>query len=458
MNDTVSTPDPADAMQAGKAALGAKDYDGGREIFSKIAGNDDGSMARMFLARVEYESGNHAEARAQLDRFRTSKPNNPNGLLLDGQLRFDAGEFDAAEVSARNALARNPSMSRAEKLLSAIRGARAAAEARAHLDLIDQRCPLQSGMSPAAELMEAARAIADLPEGGEWSDDVTLAKIAYFRNARSLDAALRNYDAHLVDISCRFGYVTWPRRIQEHVRHKSVIDVGCGFGGYGMGFLIAGADSYLGLDPLMDLESTSARNKRKREWTDMGVTPRGIEDALPAIRLFQGTAEDLSFDETFDTIALHNVTEHLIQLDLVFEGLVPLMHDQSRVVYLHHNYYCWNGHHYPPVHPDQFDETDPRHRRVADWRHIEIATQLAKDYNAEFTSYLNLVRLDEIRRITEKHFAIETWQEIDSNAATLARLTPEVLERVRTSVPDITERDLRVNTVFCVARRKPALV
>jgi SAM-dependent methyltransferase len=301
-------------------------------------------------------------------------------------------------------------------------------------------------------VLEAARALQRCDPGPDWTKDPRQATIAYFHHATDLEWALRNYDAHLVDVSTRFDYVAWPKRIQQYVRGKSVLDVGCGFGGFGMGFLIAGTASYAGLDPAMELDSSRAKNKRLRKWADMGVTPRQIADALPAIRLFQSSSEDKSFDETFDTIALHNVTEHLMQLEEVLSGLTRLCKPDTDLVFHHHNYYCWNGHHLPPNQPAQLDENDPKHQAVYDWRHINALPHLPDDHY--IMTSLNRVRLDELKELTEKYFDIVRWDEILSSEQTLARLTPDVVERVRAVVPDITERELTVNAVFAVARPK----
>jgi SAM-dependent methyltransferase len=301
-------------------------------------------------------------------------------------------------------------------------------------------------------MLQAAEALQRFSPGSNWGQDRRLARLAYFRHCSDVGAALRNYDAHLIDISAEFDYIRWPQRIQQYVRGKTVLDIGCGFGGFGMGFLIAGATAYTGLDPKMELDSSRAKNKRTRRWDDMGVTPREIAAALPAIRLIQSSSEDHSVDETFDTITLHNVTEHLLRLDEVMSGLPRLSKKHTNVVFHHHNYYCWNGHHLPPNQPKQLDETNPKHQQVYDWRHINMLRDVPDDHYVK--TALNRVRLDDLHRITEKYFDIIQWEEVPSSDETLARLTPEIVERVGQAVPDITERDLTTHVVFAVARPK----
>lgn len=248
--------------------------------------------------------------------------------------------------------------------------------------------------------------------------------------------------------------MTWPYRISNEVKHKSVIDVGCGFGGFGTGFQIVGAKSYLGLDPAMPLDSSAAKNKRVRQWDDMGVTAREIARIVNDIELIHGTAEGLETDQKFDLISLHNVTEHLIHLETVFQGLTKLCHERSRLVFHHHNYFCWNGHHFQPNQPEQLNLANSKHLEVYDWRHIDMIPDIPDDHY--FRARLNRVRLDEIKRITEKYFDVVKWEENKSNERTLERLNSGILDRVRRTIPDLTERDLSVNAVLCIAEPRSA--
>ena len=92
------------------------------------------------------------------------------------------------------------------------------------------------------------------------------------------------------------------------------------------------------------------------------------------------------------------------------------------------------------------------HLKVYDWRHIELVDSLPDDHY--FKTHLNRVTLKEIKAITEKHFKIDVWEEIQSNKATLERFTPEAVKRVQAYRPDVTEQDMRTNVVYCVARPK----
>ncbi len=435
-----------------RQAMSVRDFAKARDLLEPMLKTRKAGVPAFFMARVEIEEGNLDAARTLLDAFQATRPKHAGAKVQRARILFAEGQLAEARQLAKDALEINPNIAPAERLLERIAAAEIAAEAKAHIDVIEAGYIAARTDGPTEDMRAAAKALAGMEPGPDWNSDPVQAKIAYFHFASDLDWALRNYDAHLVDVSCRFDYVTWPKRIHDMVKDKTVIDVGCGFGGYGMGFLIAGAKSYAGLDPVMKLDSTRAKNKRLREWDDMGVTPNEIAAALPAVRLFQCIAEDMPVQETFDTIALHNVTEHLIQLDLVFSGLVPLLHDTSRIVFLHHNYYCWNGHHFAPNRPDQIDLSVPGQAQVYDWQHIDIMDDLPDDHY--FRTHLNRIRLDEIKAITEKYFDVEIWDEIPSSAATLERLTPEIIERVRKKLPDIQERELTTNVVYCVASKK----
>lgn len=446
----------SDRLAAGREAFRRGDLDEARGLLGPLAEEAPDGPATVILARLELEAERPEAALSLLDPFLEVRQDHGLATLLRARARLATGDLAGAHDDALRARELMPDSAAGERVLARIRSAEAErrtaavlSRAEPHLAVVDDGYLAARTDGPAGALRTAARELAALPLDGDWTSDPALAKVAYFVHAADLDEALRSYDPHLIEISSEFGYITWPRRIQEHVRGRSVIDVGCGFGGFGVGFLVAGASSYLGLDPAMDMDSTKARNKRVRAWADMGITPREIAKTLPAIRLVRGKSEDLAFDEQFDTVSLHNVTEHLMEPDRVLAGLVPLCHPGTSVVFHHHNFYCWNGHHEAPVQPAQLDLTSPDHRRIHDWRHIDLVPDLPPDHM--YLTQLNRIRLDELRAITEKHFEIQRWDEIPSSPATLARLTPEILDRVRQTIPDLTERDLSVNAVLCVA-------
>ena len=336
----------------------------------------------------------------------------------------------------------------APRLLERIAAAASAQELAGHIAVIDSRYLEVRTGAISAELLESAETIHAVEPGPDWVRETEQAKIAYFHHAKDIGQALLSYDPDLIDVATRFDYLSWPKRIQEHLG-ASVLDVGCGFGGLGIGYLVAGATSYTGVDPALELDSTRARNKRARRWDDMGITPRQIAATLPAIKLVQSEIEAVELEPTFDTLVLHNVSEHLTDLDQVLAHLTSACHPQSRLVLLHHNFYCWNGHKRQPRWPGQIDTSNREHQQNYDWRHINAVPDLPAGH--DLLTNLNRLRLDELRAAVERHYVVTHWEEVPSDDATCARLTPEIVDRVREVVPDITERDLTVNSVFCVA-------
>ncbi|WP_183097643.1 methyltransferase [Nocardioides pelophilus] len=446
-------------LEAGRAAVKRGDLDEARLLLGPLVAESPAGPASIVLARLELDAERPEVAVPILDGFLAVRSDHGLASLMRARAHLATGDLAGARDDATRAGELLEDRSSAERVLAKVE---AAEDARRVAALVERAAPLigvidaghveARSTGPSQEMRDAARELAGLPLEGDWTTDPNLSKIAFFVHAADPEEALRSYDAHLVEVSAEFGYITWPRRIQEHVRGRRVIDVGCGFGGFGVGFLVAGASSYVGLDPAMNMDSSAARNKRLRQRADMGITPRQIADDLPAIHLVRGKSEDLAFDEQFDTISLHNVTEHLAEPDLVFAGLVPLCHADTAVVFHHHNYYCWNGHHDPPVQPAQLDLSSPAHTAVYDWRHIDLLPDLPPGHR--YLTGLNRIRLDELRAITERYFDIERWDEIPSSAATLDRFTPEILDRVRRTIPDLTERDLVVHAVLAVARPK----
>jgi SAM-dependent methyltransferase len=446
------TESTVDTLDAAKTAMQDKDWATAARLLAPLVTENPHGIGAFHLARAELELGRPDTAAPLIVAFRSWRPKHVGARMLAARIHLANGQLDEAESEARTAVELDPDSPSVPRLLEKIAAAREVADAERFVGIIDSQFQAARTTGPTPEMLEAAQALHRREPGPDWTRDRRQATIAYFHFSTDLESALRNYDPHLIDISCRFDYVSWPKRIQEYVRGKSVLDVGCGFGGFGMGFLIAGTRAYTGLDPAMELDSSRARNKSLREWADMGVTPREIADALPAIRLFQSSSEDKVFDETFDTIALHNVTEHLLRLEEVLSGLTRLCKPDTNVLFLHHNYYSWNGHHLAPNQPQQLDEENPKHQQVYDWRHINLVADLPRDHY--IMTNLNRIRLDELHEVTAKYFDILHWDEVPSTQQTLARLTPEIVERVREAVPDITERELTTNTVLAVARPK----
>lgn len=248
-----------------------------------------------------------------------------------------------------------------------------------------------------------------------------------------------------------FGYLEWPLRLRKEIQGKDVLDVGCGTGLHGLGFVAAGARSYTGVDPRVTPDEDRVRQKRKRKdglipFESFGWTPRQIEALLPQIRLVPGTDETLSAEHTFDRVVLHQVTEHIMDLEDALGRFRQKLRPGGRLIYKHHSYTCWNGHHHKPKTIDEIDVNDPAQRPFVDWAHLD--TRPAEEHPMG----MNRVRLDEIRAMTERHFRILSWREKESSERLGGkRLTEEILARH----PDYSRREMITQSVFCVAEPKP---
>jgi SAM-dependent methyltransferase len=226
-----------------------------------------------------------------------------------------------------------------------------------------------------------------------------------------------------------------------------VLDVGCGTGIHSIGYAVVGVKSYTGIDPVIQLDSDRANNLRKRDWESFGWTPQQIMNQFGRIRLVPGTFEAFRSGETFDIAVLHNVTEHLFQIDEVLRSTANCLRGDGALLFHHHNFYCWNGHHLQPKTIDKIDLNDPEQKKYIDWAHIRYD---APDGHF-FHRGLNKIRLEKLRELVERYYDIKIWDEIPSNERDGGlRLTDEIVARF----PELTRRELLVHNVFCIAKRK----
>jgi SAM-dependent methyltransferase len=273
------------------------------------------------------------------------------------------------------------------------------------------------------------------------------ALLAYSVFNRNYPNAKRELNSDLIGRAIDFGYLHWPRSIRSYVQDKSVLDVGCGMGFHSIGYVVVGVRSYTGVDPLMKLNRKLAKHPRTREWEEFNWAPREIMEQFSRVHLIRGKVEDLPDGTVFDVAVLHNVTEHLIQLEDVFRAVATRLRPDGKLIFLHHNFFCWSGHHMRPKTIDDIDPDDVEQKKYMDWAHIRFVP--SDDHY--FLRGLNKLRLDELRAITERHYDIEEWKEIPSRrSAGGERLTDEIVERF----PELTRRDLDIHNVFCVARRR----
>ena len=262
--------------------------------------------------------------------------------------------------------------------------------------------------------------------------------------------SLRNLSLPLLEAAIRRKNVHWPLLIARYLRGKDVLDVGCGRSLYGVSFLFAGAKSYTGVDPRLDLDSNVIKDSSALHgrFEVSPWTPRRLMDRLPGLVYVSGLTSDLSKGSTFDVLAMHNVTEHLMKIDDAFEEFATLVRPGGRIVFRHPNYYSWGGHHMRPRTPAEIIDGDPQQALYRDWEHLRDRP----DWPDKIALRQNRIRPGDLRKVVARHFEIELWQTYRSlQIEGGERLTPEILARH----PDFTEEEMLTQAIVCVAG-KPA--
>ena len=253
--------------------------------------------------------------------------------------------------------------------------------------------------------------------------------------------------------SIQRGDLAWPSRIAPWVRGRRVLDVGCGKNLQSIGFLAVGAQSYTGLDRSLDLDSTVLKDSRGY-WsrrTDVGMSLNDVMTARPQVKYVRSTIADFASTAAaqFDVIAMHNVTEHLMDLPTDLANLSAVVRPGGLIVFRHPNYYAWHGHHCRPRSVSEIDPSDPDQALVVDWAHARLKPNESK-VHAWIRKTQNCIRLDDLRALVARHFTIQLWEESDSTKQQgIDRLTPEILARF----PEFSRRDLATKCVFVVAQK-----
>jgi SAM-dependent methyltransferase len=277
--------------------------------------------------------------------------------------------------------------------------------------------------------------------------DPIAAERAFFVFNDDTPESRANFCPAMIHRAVEFDYLNWPRRISMEVRGRDVLDVGCGTGLHAVGFLVVGVRSYTGLDPKIKLDDDRSKNLRRKNKEHFGWTPRQMMQRLPRVSLIPGTFEQVAPGKTFDIAVLHNVTEHLMNIEEVFRGVWERLTPAGRIIFHHHNFYCWNGHHQAPKTIAAINTNDATQRLYMDWAHLSPTTEAAE----WMSTRVNRIRLDEIRALTDKYFHVEEWEERLSEPQEGAeRLT----DAIRAALPQYTTRDLLTQGVYCTANRR----
>lgn len=424
----------------------------GLDLLESIGKSAPHSTAYFHLAKFWHNKKDYNKSNGYVQKYLQVKSNirNVNARFLSGMNFEKSGDLNKAKIVYESILESGLEGIPAgvEKRLSKIEKILQIYELVMELDKAFKNSDLEKCKKLIIPLRSFDNDLMDMP----WHNDVLLAEAAYFCFSSDIEKRLANYDPKLINKSVEFNYVGWPKRIQQLIRGKSVLDVGCGFGGYGMGFIIAGAELYTGLDPAMDLDSTAAKNKRTRTWGHLDSTPREIAAKSDYIKLVRGKSEELEFNKKFDVISLHNVTEHLFNIEDVFKGLSTRLKEDGVLVFMHHNYYFWNGHHMDPIKTDQLDINNSEHMTVADWNHVLNVNNFPEDHFINID--LNKIKINSLKSLTKKYFKITVWDSITSKDDVKSRLTPELMNKLLKHDNELTEYDLLTNAIYCEAKLK----
>lgn len=276
-----------------------------------------------------------------------------------------------------------------------------------------------------------------------------LDSILYMGANAFVPGGLSHFDGKLLARVAERGDLKWPRYVRRWVRGRRVLDIGCGRNFQGYGFIAAGARSYTGLDPTLDLDDDLVKDSREN-WSRFergSIPPRAMMERFPRIEFAVTTIEEFSPREKFGAIVMHNVTEHLMNLADTLARLPGFLEPGGHLVFRHPNYYCWHGHHMRPRTVDEIDPACPEQQLVLDWAHV--AFDPIRDEWIGRTQ--NRVRPDELRALVERHFETEVWDEQESGERKgITRLTPEIVARH----PGFTRRELAVERIFVAARRR----
>jgi SAM-dependent methyltransferase len=272
----------------------------------------------------------------------------------------------------------------------------------------------------------------------------------YFWSQGLSRRSFANFSPEFIRLAAEYNHLKWGRNARRHIRGKDVLDLGCGHTLHSVGFLAYGARSYFGIDPGLQLDEPCLRrqDRFRTASANSSLTLNDVARALPAVRYAPLLLADLAPDTKFDVIFMHNVTEHLMEIDEVFAGLPSRLRPGGKIIYRHHNYACWNGHHQRPRTLAEIVPGDAQQEPYLDWAHLDFDPQR----HPPVARNLNRIRPPALRAITEKYFDVIHWRFLPSKPEQGAgRLTDAILARH----PGYDREELLTQAIDCVAVVKP---
>lgn len=267
---------------------------------------------------------------------------------------------------------------------------------------------------------------------------------AFWANNSDKDWRGTAFQPSILYRASEFGYMAWPQRLREFVKGCDIIDIGCGPGLHGLGYLSLGAKSFLGIDPAIRTDRDRVKNLVTKSRRNFGWTPQDISKLVSPWQILPVAFEDFESDRAFDLAILHDCLAHVADVDAFIEKVAKQLRPGGRMIFRHKNFYCWNGHSQSPKTVSEIDPSDSGQKSLVDWNHLTWTPP-----SDHYVSGLNRVRLGDLMAAVERHFTVEVLEETKSTPATgLGRLKPEI----QAQHPELTERDFLVQNVVCVAR------
>ena len=253
-----------------------------------------------------------------------------------------------------------------------------------------------------------------------------------------------------------WGYMkqNHKERFKNLFQNKDILDVGMGQGPFAVYYIHNGANSYTGVDPSILLDGSKIRDFRigcgllkkdidyskltkdekneldklddGRAWYhNFNYTPNDIMNILPNVKLIPNILEDCIDkinENSKDLVMLSCVSEHLEHLPEVIEYCWKFLKNSGKLYLTHGNYYSWAGHHQLPRTPKTYEINNKNHNIYIDWQHYSPLNP------AYHNRTMNRVRLYELKKLIEKYFIIEYWDE-ELDISVLERLTLNIRDK-----------------------------